>query len=288
MIHNLQKSAKETHFDKNISGLHSDSVQGAIDDVVRTIGYVKSKNLLCLDNAKGASGAEIVTRSGDSLTIKANLLLSIYLCEFGTHKLKKGTYILSCKSTNYISDGSKCGWRIYSDGAWGEIAYSDTYEFTLDSDKEINIAYYLSVNNHVSVGASVTLTELMLREASKNDTYEPYVPNIEDILYFKKGETLSISDVVLCTGVMAHNGCIYFSIPMPKNLKNISTISMSCSKMFIRSVIGEKTLTNFSGYAFTFYPENNVLSAEIRDVTSLGITKGTPVAIAGVFNFTFN
>lgn len=158
-------------------------MQGAIDEVSRTIGYTVSKNLLCLDNAKGASGAETVTRSGDSLTIKANMSLNTYLCEFGTHKLKKGTYILSCKSTNYISDGSKCGWRIYKDGAWGEIAYSDTYEFTLDADKDINIAYYLSVNNDVSVGTSVTLTELMLREASEDGTYVPYVPSVKSLIY---------------------------------------------------------------------------------------------------------
>jgi hypothetical protein len=157
------------------------SVQGAIDEVSRTLGYTVSKNLLCLDNAKGETGAETVTRNGDSLTITATISLNTYLCAFGTHKLKKGTYILSCKSTNYISNGSKCGWRIYSDGVWGEIAYSDTYEFTLDSDMDINIAYYLSVNNDVSVGTSVTLTELMLRTASEDNTYEPYVADLKSL-----------------------------------------------------------------------------------------------------------
>jgi hypothetical protein len=41
MIHNLQKSAKETHFDKNISGMNADNVQGAIDELKGTKANAK-------------------------------------------------------------------------------------------------------------------------------------------------------------------------------------------------------------------------------------------------------
>ena len=287
MIHNLQKSAKETHFDKNISGLNADNVQGAIDELKGTVGDT-SKNILN-NTAKTTTtnGLTFTVNNDKSVTVNGTATADTTIDITYKTATAQGLYIYSGCPKGGSDSTYKMQLIKYNNNTyvWSFADYGEGVGF--------NASDVTTVTAQIFIAKGYTANNLvfkpMIRPASiKDDTYEPYVPNIEDILYFKKGETLSISDVVLCTGVMAHNGCIYFSIPMPKNLKNISTISMSCSKMFIRSVIGEKTLTNFSGYAFTFYPENNVLSAEIRDVTSLGITKGTPVAIAGVFNFTFN
>ena len=189
-------TAEQTHFDKNISGMSADNVQGAIDELKGTIGYT-SPNLL--PNTASTKTSENITYTvNDDKSVTANGTCNssadhslIVLCSNLT--LKKGKYILSgCvggSSTTYKLD------ILGSDGKPAYIDYGEGCEMSLEEDTtftSVRIVVYggVKVNNLVF--------KPMIRYASiEDDSYEPYVPSVNN-RFVKKAYTLTLAQNSAC------------------------------------------------------------------------------------------
>ena len=187
--HNV--TAEQTHFDKNISGLNSDNVQGAIDELKGTIGYSK-KNLLKFpyDANSGASVGDpydingiiwsvnndgSVTANGTN-TSDSNMVL--WNRNTSPLKLKKGKYILS---------GCPKGGSTDTYSLLVLKTVGDTYEI-IAQDVGEGVEFELTEDTNVGVlckvwksGVTISGTYYpMIRLASiQDDTYEPYVADVQ-------------------------------------------------------------------------------------------------------------
>lgn len=193
--HNV--TANQTHIDKTISGINSDNVQGAIDELKGTIGYT-SKNLLPYPYyAYVGSGysqyvnGNVFTYQGVSYTNDNSIITAngtatntsyCYLKHrtYENYNLKKGKYILSgcpkggSDSTYYIDIG-KTG----ADGNFELIGkdYGDGLEFELEEDTS-NIAVTMVITKGYTANGLVF--EPMI--SYEGGEYKRYVPSVEGVV----------------------------------------------------------------------------------------------------------
>lgn len=175
MIHNIQKSASETHFDKNISGMNTDNVQGAIDELKGTIGYI-SKNLL--DNiypTQTISGVTFTVNSDKSVTVNGTASdTAMFL--IGPTTLDAGLYILNGCPQN----GSTEKYAI-----WASVAGDNHFDVGYDYPFEVKDK--VAFNTRIVIYKGFTANNLtfypMIRPASiKDNTYEPYVASVKSLI----------------------------------------------------------------------------------------------------------
>lgn len=183
-------TAEQTHFDKNISGMSADNVQGAIDEIKCAIGNT-NKNLIpypYLASSYEYNGISY-TELGDG-RIKANgtngnSTSSFYLHNYCKQKLNVDKIILSLKSTSGLASVFFRFWRE------GNV-YIEEYDFnivkqngeiTIDVPSADNYDYW-TVELFYEQGTTVVddIVEIMIRPASiKDDTYEPYVADLKSL-----------------------------------------------------------------------------------------------------------
>ena len=186
--HNV--TAEQTHFDKNISGMSANNVQGAIDEIKCAIGNT-NKNLIpypYLASSYEYNGISY-TELGDG-RIKANgtngnSTSSFYLHNYCKQKLNVDKIILSLKSTSGLASVFFRFWRE------GNV-YIEEYDFnivkqngeiTIDVPSADNYDYW-TVELFYEQGTTVVddIVEIMIRPASiKDDTYEPYVADLKSL-----------------------------------------------------------------------------------------------------------
>lgn len=173
-------------YDNSNSGVNSDNVQGAIDDVVRTIGYVKTKNLLPnITKSVVNLGLTFTYNSDGTVTVNGTATEDYWydLCHRITSPitLKKISYILS----GCANGGSDSGYYMAViktvNGSGEEIAkdYGNGVSFTLNEDT--NVGAFIFVKKGTTVNNLVF--KPMLRYASiADDSYEPYVPSVKSLI----------------------------------------------------------------------------------------------------------
>lgn len=130
--HNV--TAEQVSIDKNISGLNSDNVQGAIDDVSRTIGYVKSKNLVRFpyDDARVNTTTNL---SGLSYIVDGNGVVTID----GISK-ETGGFVLNNSKTLVLPKGT------YKVNGCPEGGSDTTYSIRVWAYDENDSVYYVAEN----------------------------------------------------------------------------------------------------------------------------------------------
>ena len=167
MIHNLQKSASETHFDKNISGLNADNVQGAIDELKGTIGYSKKNLLNNTATTQTVKGVTFTVNADKTVTVNGanndNLYSNIIV---GSTILSKGKYILNGTPNNEFSVSGLC--MLYFQ--IGNTTYTDNgqgVEFEVTEDTTVHTKLIV----HKGITVNNLVFKPMIRLASiKDDT----------------------------------------------------------------------------------------------------------------------
>ena len=182
--HNV--TAEQTHFDKNISGLNSDNVQGAIDDVVRTIGYTVSKNYLPNPiNNFTQYGITGVVNNDKSFTLNGTNTrgYKVYLNLVGDGPsyiyeeidgLEDGVeYTISgCPSGGGVQTYGICAICEKKDGTtYSFDDYGEGNTFTHEDGNEYRI--YVGITNNVTL-SNLTFCP-MIKRADDNTDYTPYI-----------------------------------------------------------------------------------------------------------------
>ena len=222
MIFNLPKKAKELFFDKSTSGLNSSDVQGAIDDVVRTIGYtVTSKNYIRFpyDDFRvnvSADGKTYTVDSDGVITIngKSTTADGFVLNNARTNplKLKKGTY----KLTGCANGASNTTYYMFvytidknSEAVILAEDFGNGAEFTLQNDTLIGVQI-------VTKGVGVVFNNAVFKPmiSKEGGEYEPYIPDVQtqinnlQALTVKTGAELLIQGrmgILILTGAVFSN-----------------------------------------------------------------------------------
>lgn len=225
---------------KDITEINNDinNVQGAIDDVVRTIGYTASKNFVPYPNLEKTRTDKSVTwtDNGDgTVTVNGTPTYDVWFtpCNENTEinvSLKKGKYILN----GCPQGGSEDTYQLYVANSTLGIRYQDYgdgVEFTLDNDTLLG----LSIKIKAGVKADNLLFKPMIRYASiQDDTYEPYVEDVqtkvnrlydvEDIFKIVLAAcTTSLTNVYTYTAtkkcIVNLSGTAYYSNSVPKRIE---------------------------------------------------------------------
>lgn len=160
---------------ENIAYDSDKSVQGAIDECVRTLGYTKSYN--SLDNTATTITKNELTftvNSDKSVTVVGTPTADTYII-INTYTEKQGNHILS----GCPSGGSASGYRLYcynvSTNLTIDTDLGEGVEFTLDDNLEIGVSILVksgTVMNHTFYP--------MIRPADiEDDTYMPYVEDVQ-------------------------------------------------------------------------------------------------------------
>ena len=176
--------ANNIQYDGSMSGINSNDVQGAIDELKGTISYT-SKNLVpypysdttktyrditYTDNNDGT-----ITTSGTTTTLASSF--AIRQSSGDALKLKKGTYILNgCPKE--ANDNCYLYLLKYVNETVISIAkeFGDGTTFTLEEDTELGLAIMIAPNTNVDN----LVFKPMIRYASiQDDTFEQYIEDVD-------------------------------------------------------------------------------------------------------------
>lgn len=185
------KIAENNYFDKNISGLNADNVQGAIDELKGAIGYT-SKNLLVNPASNATVNGNVFTANADkSFTVTGTSGTGVTQYYF-VQPLKKGKYIAS----GCPQGGSTSSYWVYVSANNNVLGYDfgEGVEFELEEDTSVTYCMRIFSNGYK---ANSLVFKPMIRPASiKDDTYETYkltvrssVFDLEKIEYSKNMTT---------------------------------------------------------------------------------------------------
>lgn len=158
-------------------------MQGAIDECVRTLGYVKTKNLLP-NNTKSVVnlGLTFTYNSDGTVTVNGTATDDYWydLCHRITSPitLKKNSYILSGCANGGSDSGYYMGVIKTVNGSGEEIAkdYGNGVSFTLNEDT--NVGTFIFVKKGTTVNNLVFKPMIRLAYI-EDDTYEPYVEDVK-------------------------------------------------------------------------------------------------------------
>ena len=167
--------AEQTSFDNSISGVYSDDVQGAMDEIKSAVGYSK-KNLLKNEaTTQTITGVTFTVNSDNSVTVNGTNTGS------GNAKFKIATFTYKANE-KYILNGCPTGGSVES----GQCIQSEDTVSHHDVGKGIEISYDNEKANYIYIrvtsGATVNNVTFypMIRYASIEDgTYEPYVADVQ-------------------------------------------------------------------------------------------------------------
>lgn len=83
-----------------------------------------------------------------------------------------------------------------------------------------------------------------------------------------------------------------FSVILPKSLQNVSSVSVSNSRVWVRHVGGGYLLNNQAltdgGTVTVGIPGDNIVSITVSRSSAWSATNNTPIALCGAIQFTFN
>lgn len=139
----------------------------------------------------------------------------------------------------------------------------------------------------------------------KNDTYwdsscivhkkKKLSEILEDELYYKPGDTLSCSSGIYLGGTLTGGiKQIVFSIPLPKSLTKINSITLNSMVLTVRNASGGYLLnsvknTDFDGTISIDKRLDNLVTIYCNSNTAFTATNNIPVAVCiNSFNITFN
>jgi hypothetical protein len=220
MIHNLDKKANEIHFDKNISGLSANNVQGAIDEVSRTLGYtVTSKNLLPNNNVSHNIGTlEVTVNNNKTITLNgkgaSNPWATVHFV---------GNYITGVlEEINGLEDGveyifSCCPSGASGDTYQGHLFINSITEALRDNGEGVKFTHHKGNKYAIGVGVKYNYSvnnvtfQPMIRKASEDSTYEPYVADVHTQIADMDGRILTIKRKTISATSDA-NGNVYLAL----------------------------------------------------------------------------
>lgn len=200
--HNV--TAEQISIDKNTSGLNSDNVQGAIDEVSRTLGYTVSKNQLKLSGSVG----ETLTGGGGTLSItKTSENIYTFNGVFSTSYVEMGytfTRATSEQPNNFLTLNPNKEYilSVESEGTINTLPSNDAFMLNIGCDidgtiinnsftitgagkQSITLANVKGINRvYVKTISGLDVTnfalKIMLRDADvEDDTFEPYVADVQ-------------------------------------------------------------------------------------------------------------
>ena len=167
------------------------NMQGDIDGIVRTIGYVKTKNLLSYPYYETTKTANNITftDNGDGTisTSGAPSTASSFFCRTRTGSpvlLKAGTYILNGCPTGGSENTHKIMIVKTGDGGDSETIctdYGNGVEFTLTEDTNIGVTVTV-----FATSTSLTFKPMIRYASIENDVYEPYIADVRTLLKWKE------------------------------------------------------------------------------------------------------
>ena len=173
--------AEQVSIDNSTSGVNANNVQGAIDEVVRTLGYtVTSKNLLPnITKSVVKLGLTFTYNSDRTVTVNGTATEDCWydLCHRITSPitLKKNSYVLS----GCANGGSDSGYYMAViktvNGSGEEIAkdYGNGVSFTLNEDTNVGAFIYIKEGTTVN---NLTFYPMISEEGGE---YEPYVEDVQ-------------------------------------------------------------------------------------------------------------
>jgi hypothetical protein len=240
MIHNLQKSAKETHFDKNISGLSANNVQGAIDELKSTIGYSK-KNLLkypYYETTKEGKGIAYTDNGDGRVTANGTATGNIgfnFFYRLGTRlTLKAGTYIYyGCpkggSESTYYMDIAKV---VNDTNVTLGVDIGDGVTFVLDEDSELALSAIVMVGTTVN---NLVFEPMIVPASLGKIPFEPYVADVKNLI--KTYET----DVVITSITVGNFGDAILKRKDKGTLLSVTPIITDSSwvSYFINYIMGD-------------------------------------------------
>ena len=219
---------------ENIAYDGEKSVQGAIDEVVRTLGYTKSYNLIPYPHYSTTFSQNGIdwTDNGDG-TVTANgtaTAETTYFVKYRTVNplpINEGEYILS----GCPRGGSSSGYNVFIgntvDSALNVLAtdYGESVEFTTE-DTEIGI--FCKINSGVTVN-NIVFKPMISKEGGE---YKPYVEDVQTQI----DKIFDISGTHQIVGILSKSNrgqyCIAEKVPFHVNpsLYNIQLDFIVCEK----------------------------------------------------------
>ena len=123
---------------------------------------------------------------------------------------------------------------------------------------------------------------------SKNDTYScdyinQFQHTIENDLYYKSGDTFTITSDICGGGFISNSGTtIYFSIWLPKRMDNITSVNLNAFNITVRGITGylleKMNMASFNGSITTQKSSGNSLTFILKQDTAFDVTNNTPIS----------
>ena len=229
--------AEKIVYDNSVSELSTNNVQGAIDEVVRTLGYtVTSKNLLPnITKSVAKLGLTFTYNSDGTVTVNGTATEDCWydLCHriISPITLKKNSYVLS----GCANGGSDSGYYMAVcktvNGSGEEIAkdYGNGVSFTLNEDTNVGAFIYIKEGTTVN---NLTFYPMIRYASIEDSTFESYVEDLNtklkhyDYLDIRDKITL-LDNIQSITHACVKNGNVYIA-----GFINGGTPAGSANKLF--------------------------------------------------------
>ena len=259
MIRNFLKDARELLFNKRISNMNSNTVQGAIDELKGTIGYIKKNHFESITSGFTYKGITALKNEDGSFTVTGTATANVdYQLSVDIYPDNE-QYILSG-----YTEGADADCNIYA-AYWEDSSTWLSAEPVLD-DKGVLITKekgnLCKVCLYVASGKTVNMTFYpMVRYASiTDDTYEPYdgVDSVDSRL-----DTLENALEWKLAGSANNQGVI----TLPSNYNeliiecNNTTDSMGVTPALSTIYVSKAQLTSDYKY-FEFGPSSRIYSSK--------------------------
>lgn len=248
MINNLLKAAHELIFNRRISNMNSNTVQGAIDELKGTLGYTKKNHFKYITDGFTYNGIVAQKNSDGSMTVSGTATDNVDY-QIGVDIYPENEqYILSG-----YTEGADADCNIYA-AYWEDASTWKSAEAVLD-DKGVLITKakgnICKVCLYVAKGKTVNIKFYpMVRYASiKDNTYEPYVADVQTQIdkTIKRADvvniahhiptTVSTSTVVVKTHTVTKRGLLCTSFAMIENSAGVVAMAINVNGLAYASMI---------------------------------------------------
>ena len=252
--------AEKIAFDNSVSGMYSDNVQGAIDELKGTIGCTK-KNLLKninITSAQTYNGVTCTPNADGSFTLTGELTAGTTFAFFNinyvadTNAFSNGNYKMSGSysgggvSLELIKDGVSGGFDKDSQGL----------DFTIENTTSNMVRIF--VNTRADLTNGVTIYPMVRYASIKDDTFVPYAADIDTRL--EHYDYLDISDKITVTSnchsiayAYVKNGFVHI-----KGTIDASATTGEWCKLF--TINDPVYIPKFASYGILSYRSTNDLS----------------------------
>lgn len=209
MINNLLKAAHELIFNRRISNMNSNTVQGAIDELKGTLGYTKKNHFKYITDGFTYNGIVAQRNSDGSMSVTGTATDTVDYQIGETIAPDNEQYILSG-----YTEGADADCNIYA-AYWEDDSTWLSAEAVLD-DKGVLVTKakgnLCKACLHVAKGKTVNIKFYpMVRYASvKDGTYKPYV---EDVKTYMDNHSLNKVVKIVSTTIVESNNAQIVTIP---------------------------------------------------------------------------